>query len=959
LGDVPAPLFRRAQHPTPPPPPPPPFRQTIYQFVYIPAPSQRALDAGTPWEEVIGFRKLFTWSESDLPAVNGGGDPLHLWSYDSRAWTGRGEIYDVIIFVLLSAQMMVFRSPDFKHIVEYVHEKSSRARTQAEALAALKMQHTREAYVVVRAEKVRRANRCDELRKQREARMNFYGKLAQGDLEQQQQQQQQLGSSGSLSKASGSAKMAMAARAMIMTRRQMSTRFLLESAASKDQQSVSEAASAAASSAPPSAAELSAQRAAQQQHRQALSHRGSGRWASFREYTQPLPKAQQRVHDAGEEHSSQSSQSSASSSDEEEVVAADAGEFSAGDHSGELTDHGELLEMKLLDEAADDERRQADGEQESEEGEQAAEQAEASWAAKVLAGVRFAWGKAKEWSDLAVDYVYAQGSRKERDREQYGRMHGVVRAGFDFLERNSYVIVYLAFIANTTASGNLLSMMYPFAAFGFAMLEYPMPPAPFWTFILSYSNLVIVLKFLFTLIGIGSDSTLHSLSWLGLQTINPPFLQGVVWDLLLWLAVLWHKHMLKQKGFWTMSREELKTAFPSGALIALQMKQGVEDAQPAHLNGEAASGDPDASALLQEVTVSSGLTPRRSRSRNRSRSRTHGHTGASGESSLRHRYQRGISEEAAEEVEAEQSLAAGKRRSAAGNNHLHDEDLIADGLHVDPAQERVATDEAEEESSLGRSKAAVRRTASRVGAYYTDIVGRQCPGSGDYYVPILFIDVLSFVFLLLFQQEFTGIPSEEIPDFISDGRIPRQYLFLLFAQFLLLVCERALYLNRNIKGKLGLQYVLLFAYHFLLFYYLPASNGTPFTHSWQLIVFYLMKCCYFWVSGMQIRSGYPLVIDQRLLTKDTSTIRYGAFQVYRAIPFVYEMRCLLDWTIHDTTLGFYMWLKFEDIYAQLYETQYRVDSYERDDRKHGQPQKMVRKRACVVWCGVRWSVVIV
>jgi len=33
---------------------------------------------------------------------------------------------------------------------------------------------------------------------------------------------------------------------------------------------------------------------------------------------------------------------------------------------------------------------------------------------------------------------------------------------------------------------------------------------------------------------------------------------------------------------------------------------------------------------------------------------------------------------------------------------------------------------------------------------------------------------------------------------------------------------------------------------------------------------------------------------------------------------LFELRCLLDWTVTSTTLSFYHWLKLEDIYASLY-----------------------------------------
>ena len=49
-----------------------------------------------------------------------------------------------------------------------------------------------------------------------------------------------------------------------------------------------------------------------------------------------------------------------------------------------------------------------------------------------------------------------------------------------------------------------------------------------------------------------------------------------------------------------------------------------------------------------------------------------------------------------------------------------------------------------------------------------------------------------------------------------------------------------------------LQYITIAAYHALLFVYLPESNQKPFNSQWSLIVFYLLKCIYWWLSDLQV-----------------------------------------------------------------------------------------------------------
>jgi hypothetical protein len=42
------------------------------------------------------------------------------------------------------------------------------------------------------------------------------------------------------------------------------------------------------------------------------------------------------------------------------------------------------------------------------------------------------------------------------------------------------------------------------------------------------------------------------------------------------------------------------------------------------------------------------------------------------------------------------------------------------------------------------------------------------------------------------------------------------------------------------------------------------------------------------------------------------------FRIYRAIPFLYELRMMLDWTCTPTTLYLGDWIKLEDIFSGLY-----------------------------------------
>jgi len=110
----------------------------------------------------------------------------------------------------------------------------------------------------------------------------------------------------------------------------------------------------------------------------------------------------------------------------------------------------------------------------------------------------------------------------------------------------------------------------------------------------------------------------------------------------------------------------------------------------------------------------------------------------------------------------------------------------------------------------------------------------------------------------------------------------------------------------------------VFFYNSVLIFFLPYVNMKSFQDSPSLIAFYLLKCIYMTLSALQICYGYPQTTRNRFMTKKPSEVRDIAFTVYRAIPFVFELKTLLDFIVSDTTLVFPEFLKLEDLYAELF-----------------------------------------
>ncbi|KAJ4842517.1 hypothetical protein Tsubulata_034651 [Turnera subulata] len=92
------------------------------------------------------------------------------------------------------------------------------------------------------------------------------------------------------------------------------------------------------------------------------------------------------------------------------------------------------------------------------------------------------------------------------------------------------------------------------------------------------------------------------------------------------------------------------------------------------------------------------------------------------------------------------------------------------------------------------------------------------------------------------------------------------------------------------------------------------------TGKFALRAIYLTKAISLALQAIQLRFGIPhkSTLYRQFLTSSISQINFLGFRMYRALPFLYELRCVLDWSCTTTSLTMYDWLKLEDIHASLF-----------------------------------------
>lgn len=114
--------------------------------------------------------------------------------------------------------------------------------------------------------------------------------------------------------------------------------------------------------------------------------------------------------------------------------------------------------------------------------------------------------------------------------------------------------------------------------------------------------------------------------------------------------------------------------------------------------------------------------------------------------------------------------------------------------------------------------------------------------------------------------------------YFKENKVPMTFLVMLIIQFFLIVIDRALYLRKNMLGKIIYQFFLIFGLHIWMFFILPSTTERSFNATVPPVIYYLIKCFYLLFSAYQIRCGYPARILGNFLTKGFTMINFIGFK---------------------------------------------------------------------------------